>query len=364
MKYISALVVIVAICAADAHTEEPQTRRGELALVEIVSWGAHSFESGDEVGYLHARTIETNGQSLPSQFRLSFKRALSSKSDPTPWSNLPAGSDGRLGIHNGEWIIGRFTQTGDSWEVISGEKDFDLSRPEDMTSERLERVQAQFSTLLIRVWVPENDLLADTFDRVQWRMSEAEFKRAFAKDSLIEGKWSLSRRSFRKTMVVRQPNTEILFEFSGVVDNKSTDVVPLSSSLVSFQVKHPLKPHPETSFRRPPQSIHYRYLKKLHDACVLRFENSGTKYEHEGMSHGGTGNGYMLWERIVCDTAGTMTFIYWSNTSDEGIIAQAPQRLIAEDLRKERYSAAQATKDWPIPDCGNDFLPRMELPQE
>jgi len=63
------------------------------------------------------------------------------------------------------------------------------------------------------------------------------------------------------------------------------------------------------------------------------------------MFHAGTGYGYMFWERIVSDTAGTITFVYWSNTSDEGISAEAPQKLIAEDLRKERESAAQATKD-------------------
>jgi hypothetical protein len=71
----------------------------------------------------------------------------------------------------------------------------------------------------------------------------------------------------------------------------------------------------------------------------------------------------MFWERIVSGTAGTITFVYWSNTSDEGILAKAPSALVAQDLKREREAAALKTRDWPIPVCGNDSLPRIEPPK-
>jgi hypothetical protein len=349
MRFIFAITVLIAgISAADINPAALQDPKGEVALVEIVDWGVYTFKHGDthHVGFLHAKTIEAKGESLPSQFRLSFTRAISEKSDPTPWNNLPARSDGRLELHEGEWIIGRFIQKGNTWEVIPGDELFALSRPEDMSPERLQRVQAYFSTPLIRIWIPGNDVLEDVLNRVRWRMSEAEFKQAFANASLVEDKWILQKApSFRKTMVIKQPNTEILFEFSGVVDNKSPNVVPASSSLVSFQIKHPLKNHPGTPYLRPPESMHYKYVKKLHDACIERFKKEAIEYKHE---NSGSGGEYMIWEKIVSDTAGTITFVYWSDTSHEGVTAMAPHKLIAEDLQKEKSSAAQATKDWPF----------------
>ena len=77
----------------------------------------------------------------------------------------------------------------------------------------------------------------------------------------------------------------------------------------------------------------------------------GTKYQHEEMFH--SGYGYLFWERIVSEHDGRFTFTYWSNTSREGISADAPAGLIAQDLRKERRAAAVKTRDWPIPVCGN-----------
>jgi len=208
MKHPCALAVVIAgICAASRLADEPRNRVGELALIEIVSWGASTFEPGDayHTGFLHAKTVETKGNMLPSQFKLSFKRSVSSEAAATPWNNLPAGSTGRLRIHNGDWIVGRFIQLGERWRVVPGGKEFTLSRPEDMPDERLQLVQAYFTTPLVRVWIPTDDVLADTLDRIRWGMTETEFIRAFTDASIAKGEWQLTRHSFRKTIVVRHP---------------------------------------------------------------------------------------------------------------------------------------------------------------
>ncbi len=367
--------VLIGVCAASVFAKEPEIGQGELALVEIVSWGGSRCEPGDtyHIGYLHAKTIETKSKVLPSKFKLAFKRKLRGTEGSTPWNNLGSDKGGRLRIDTTEWIVGVFIQSGDVWEVLDGDKNFALSRPEDMTEERLKLVQKSFKTPLIRVWVPTVDVLAEVLDRIQWRMSEEDFKQRFAKATIVEKPWRLSRRSFRKTIVIKHPNTDILFEFSGVVDGvvnyNSKDVVPVSSSLVSFRIKHPLKDHPGNGFRRPPQGMHYKYIKALHDACISRFDQKEPGYRHKEMfdSGGSRRRRYLFWEQITSETAGTLTFVYWSNTSDTEVTAKAPKALIAEDIEKERASAAEATKCWPITICGNDPMfyrpPGADFPQ-
>jgi hypothetical protein len=182
-------------------------------------------------------------------------------------------------------------------------------------------------------------------------MSVEEFREAFRSSVHVEKDWSLARESFRKQITVDYTNTQAVFEFSGVIDEAATNVVALSSSLVSFQIIHPVKSSPDTAFRSPPRSIHYQYLKRLHDAYRAGLGTMGVKYQHEEMFH--SGYGYLFWERIVSAKDGVITFTYWSNTSQEGISANAPAGLVAEDLRKERRAAAVKTWDWPIPICGN-----------
>jgi len=331
----------------------------ELALVEIESWGRSGRETGTDyhIGILHARSIETKGDNLPEKFDLSFRYARSSKIINTPWNNIPRRNSDDLRIRSGEWIVGKFVKTGDVWEVVSGEDLFDLSRPEDMDTERLKKVQEYFSTPLVRVWIPEKDVLKDTLDKTKWRMTVGEFKQAFKNISFVEKEWSLSRSSasFRKKIVVEYPNTEIVFEFSGVVDVNSTPHVPLSSSLISFEIKHPVEPHPEMSFTRPPQSMHYLYVKNMHDTYVSRLDKKGIKYENEEWT---VFSEYIASERVASEEEGIITFTYWSNITQEGVTARAPEKLIAEDLKKERIAAFKATEDWPISICGNDIMLR------
>jgi len=105
----------------------------------------------------------------------------------------------------------------------------------------------------------------------------------------------------------------------------------------------------------PPRNIHCRYLKRLHDACISRFDERGVKYKHEHLFLSGVGFGYLFWERIISDSAGTITFEYFSQTAQRRVSAKAPDTVVAEHITKERVSAARATEDWPIPICGNDF---------
>lgn len=357
---------IILFYVVNLYSNQPADSTGELALVEIVSSGADGYEPNDNnyhVGFLYAKTIETKGKYLPKEFKLAFRYARSSKAEVTPWNNIPKyRSSSDLRIFGGEWIISKFIKKGDSWEIISSEKLFDLCRPEDMPPERLKQVQAYFSTPLIRVWIPENDVLKDTLDKTKWRMTVEQFKEAFKNYSLVEEKWNLSRQSgsFRKTIVVTRPNTELLFTFSGVVDINSPEHLPLSSCLISYEIKHPLKSNPDPrGLTGPSQSMHYKYLKKLHDDCISRFKNEGIKYNHED----GVFDDYKTYERIISETVGTIQFLYWSNISQVGITAKAPQKLIEEDLKKERVSALQATKDWPIPIDYDDYIRlRRNLP--
>ena len=368
------VLVLIGVCTASVFAKEPEVGQGELALVEIVSWSGSRCEPGDSyhIGFLRAKTIETKSKVLPSKFKLAFKRKLRGTEGSTPWNNLGSNKSGRLRIDTTEWLVGVFIQSGDVWEVLDGDKNFALARPEDMSDKRLKLVQKSFKTPLIRVWIPAVDVLAEALDRIQWRMSEEDFKQRFAKATIVEKPWNLSRGSFRKTIVIKHPNTDILFEFSGVVDGvveyNSKDVVPVSSSLVSFRIKHPLKDRPGNCLLRPPQSMHHKYLKKLRDDCILRFDQKEPGYRHkEWWVDTGGSRRYIAGERTTSDTAGTLMFMYWSNTSDTGVTAWAPEALIAEDIAKERATSLKATMGWPIGVCGNDPMfyrpPGTDFPQ-
>jgi hypothetical protein len=206
-------------------------------------------------------------------------------------------------------------------------------------------------------WVPGFDVLSEVLRRATWRMSEEEFKRAFEGAALDQRPWQLEPGSFRRTIVVRYPNTEAVFEFSGVVDEKSKVHVAVSSSLVGFSIKHPLKEHPDTPFRRPPASVHYAYLKGLHDAYLKALIESEKTHSRTT----GQGQEYVSWEEYTSDF-GTVAFVFWSSTSREGVFATPPAELIEADLEKERKAALQKTKDWPVRRCGNEPVIRREPP--
>ena len=193
------------------------------------------------------------------------------------------------------------------------------------------------------LWTPKSDVLHLILKQARWRMSVEEFRKEFKGSTLAEKDWVLSRGSFRKEIAVDYPNTRAVFEFSGVVDEA------WSSSLVSFQIIHPVKSHPNSCFQSPPENIHYQYLKRLHDAHKARLNAASIKYQHEEDS----GGKYICWEQFDSEADGELTFTYWSNTSGEGIFARAPAALIAEDLEKERRAAAIRTRNWPLPACGN-----------
>jgi hypothetical protein len=354
-----ALALLLARRLPAEGAEEAKPSAGELALVEIVSWGPDTCEAGRvyHTGFLYAQTIESKGNSLPARFKLSFKRKLSGGEGSTPWNALPERAGGMLGIHTSEWLVGYFTKVDDVWTVLPGGELLDLARPEDLSPERLRLVQAKFTTPLIRVWVPETDVLADVMKRIKWRMPVAEFRKAFQDTKVSDDKWSLDRGSFRNRLSVTYANTKTAFEFSGVVDQNGKEDVPVSSSLIGFSIHHPVKPRPDCPFTRPPNNPHYQYIRRLHDQYARGLRHRGMKFEGEQCF--GASQGYMVWERCSSRDDGTLTFVYWSLTQDEGITAEAPKELIAADLAREREAAMMKTRFWPIPRCGNDIEFRM-----
>src|SRR5262245_15263045 len=159
-------------------------------------------------------------------------------------------------------------------------------------------------------WIPDSDVLDLIWTRMRWRMSVEEFREMFREAELEELDWSLARGSFRKKITLHYPNTRAVFEFSGVVDNASTNVVAVSSSLVSFQIIHPVKQASEIHNKSWRQSIHYQYLKRLHDAFRARLDAVGTQYRHEEMVL----SDYFMWQLITSEVDGKFAFTYWNNT--------------------------------------------------
>jgi hypothetical protein len=185
-------------------------------------------------------------------------------------------------------------------------------------------------------------------------MSVTELRKAFKGSTVSEDRWVLERSSFRNKVAVAFPNTRVVFEFSGVVDEHQKGAVPASSSLVAFAVIHPVKASPETPFRRPPDSVHYRYLKRLHDQYEAALRKRNVK--HEAQAHNHPGLGYLLWEKCSSGRDGALTFVYWSSTSLEGVFALAPEALVGDDIECERKAARIKTRAWPERRCGNDRL--------
>jgi len=328
--------------------DKPIVSEGELALIEMGGIGSRNCERNEKynTGYVFAKTIETRGNALPSSFKIFFKHKTGSIGHGlTPWNNLPD-YRGCLNGNQKQWIVGVFVQKGDVWEVLSGQKEFDLSRPEDMTEGRLKFVQSHFKTPLIQIWSPRIDVLEHILKRTKWGMSELVFMRAFVDVSPISRGWWLDGESFRNIYTVKYPNTKVEFVFSGVVDESkeilrtTTNIVPVSSSLISFKIQHPQRLAPGYT-----QKIVYdpSYLKNLHDAYLLRLTRKKTKFKQE--------QEYIYrnlkWEKVTSRASGTIFFRYWSlSTWEKGITAKAPPALIARDLRKERIAARQATRDW------------------
>ena len=116
-----------------------------------------------------------------------------------------------------------------------------------------------------------------------------------------------------------------------------------------------MKKRPDTAFRSPPQSLHYQYIKKLHDRYLARLKKNGVDYQHEEMFHSGRGYGYTFWEKCSSNTKGQLTFVYWTIPGHTGVFARAPTSLIAEDLKREEDAARIKTRNWPIGVCGNRF---------
>jgi hypothetical protein len=201
-------------------------------------------------------------------------------------------------------------------------------------------------------WVPSRDVLKDVLARVRWGMSVGELRKAFPGRPLSEDRWVLRPGSFRNQLMSSYPNTRVVFEFSGVVDLRGKRHVPVSSSLVGLTILHPVKSHPRTPFVRPPDSAHYRYLKQLHDRYAARLCRGKVDHRDEGLFH--PGHGYLFWERCRSERDGELTFVYWSNTRDSGVFAQAPDRAVRADLQRERDAARSRTRDWPRKVCGSD----------
>jgi hypothetical protein len=342
-------------CAGSQTGRAPVTAPSELALIEIFSWGASKCEPTDEyhTGFLIAKTVESTGDKLPSEFKIRFRRKLLGGPGSTVWNRLPSRSGGELKILNGEWLIGYFRKDGDMWVARPNGELVELARPEDLSNEQLRILQAKFETPFIRVWFPEKDILEDIMSRIKWRMSVAELREAFEGCELSEDKWQLGRSAFRNKLYLAYPNTRVVFEFSGVVDTAKEGRVPVTSSLVAFSIEHPMKERPDTGSRRPPQSVHYQYIKKLHDRYLARLEKNDVDYEHEEMFHSGTGYGYMFWEKCSSKTDGPVTFVYWTIPGHTGVLARAPTNLIAEDLKREGDAARIKTQNWPIGVCGS-----------
>ncbi len=191
-------------------------------------------------------------------------------------------------------------------------------------------------------YVPKRDVLEDVLARAKWRMPVADLRRAFKGLPLTADKWLLGRRSFRNEVTLTLHNTKAVFEFSGTVAPVGKPDEAASSSLVAFTIVHPVKPHPRTHLVRPPEGVHHQYLQKLHARYAAALKKRGVAFEADGRD----GLGYRLWDR--CTSAeGTFTFVYWSNTSGEGVFASAPEKLVADDVERERSSARERTKDWP-----------------
>ena len=119
-------------------------------------------------------------------------------------------------------------------------------------------------------------------------------------------------------------------------------------------MEHPLKDHPESGFRRPPQSRHYQYIKRLHDRFARLLRQQGRPFEHEeALPSAAAGYGYLFWEKATTKQA-EWTFHYWSNTSPTGVRARATGAQVQALLQREREAAAKAPQDWPFsPECGS-----------
>jgi hypothetical protein len=318
----------------------------ELALIEIVSWGNSDDKAGgrDEMGFLHARRIESTGIQLPAEFEIEFQRKSSSKVEPSPWDALPSRDRGSLALDNGEWLIGYFRKSGKRWAACPSQGVVSLARPEDLTPDQLRVIQSNFKTTLLRVWIPDKDIFAEIMSRITWAMPVETFRFRFQRKSLNEEKWQLERNSFRKKITIEYPNTLAIFEFSGVVDTQNKEETPVSSALIKFSIKHPLKERPDTGMMTPPQSIHFQYVKKLHDKYIKRLQEQKVEYKHEDMLH--SGYGYLFWEKCV-SSQGTVSFVYWANTSDTGVFAYAPEAIVSEHIKREQEAAQTKTRDWP-----------------
>lgn len=196
-------------------------------------------------------------------------------------------------------------------------------------------------------WVPDTDLLSEILERVEWRMSVDQFKTAFEGLEFTEQQWRLNRGSFRKNIDVPYPNTEVVFEFSGVVDTDIEEIAPVSSVLIGFTIKHPIKSHPVSYNVRPPKSPHYIFIKELHDRYLKSLE--GEKYDRKTYNV----REYVAGEEYRCKF-GHIAFTYWTNIGTQGVVGKAPPELVADDLAHERKAALHKTRNWPIEICGND----------